>query len=131
MGSTPTGHPLAPSPGDNHHHPLDPRPITWSSSSPKSAPPKSSSSKSLSSEIANHLVFSEVGEELVHLIYTNPESRHQKIVFNCWMLRATGSLEKVLSKLLDLALITGACTQYSENYVSMTGLQRGFKQAPF
>ena len=29
------------------------------------------------------------------------------------MLRATGSLEKVLSKLLDLALITGACTQYS------------------
>ena len=38
-GSTPTGHPLDPSPGDNHHHPLDPRPITWSSSSPKSAPP--------------------------------------------------------------------------------------------
>ena len=36
------------------------------------------SSKSSSSEIANHLVFSEVGEELVHLIYTNPENKHQK-----------------------------------------------------
>ena len=41
-----------------------------------------------------------------------------------------GVQKKVLSELLDLALIIGACTQYAHNTVSVAGLQRRFKQAP-